>query len=509
MQHRLETRDVLDLLNEIEGRLDVGSMAADGFNFWPILRVQLSFQLDKLIAVPANATSRQHLRTAFRKMMQVPTEVTRWIGAGLSDRRRDGVLTDAQCLFYTYATARRFKVGGAWFDVYCDPVISALKERDITYRALEYTDHSGYRVPRYHASTLENPVLVYRLQAESYSSAPVTMSKEARRQLTAYRSLLKARSFEDLFPDERSLQFRIKIIRRFAEYFKREFTRGNTTTCFGSNYYGFREMGMNLAARESGVLSVDLQHGMQGPLHVAYGRWSNVPSGGFEVMPTVFWNWSQDDSDVIDRWASATTAHRTVVGGLPVLEMFRDEHSPLVREFDAAVQRVLDRSPNPPAKKVLLTLQTGVGINAFLREMLSVSPPEWFWWVRLHPGMMAERAGVEAVLRSIPGLRWNIEDATTLPLYSLLWYSDGHVTDSSSSVIEAAEFGVRSVVSNPSAPLMYERAFAEGNAVHPASAPEAIELIGRMHAARSAATERPRHRMAEAIDRILAMRTRT
>lgn len=509
MRHRVETRDVIDLLNEIEGSLAIDEMVVDHYNFWPLLRIQLSFQIDSLVATPASSKATDHLRKAARKALSIPLEVIRYHAAKYTDWSREISSDPAECLFYTYSTARRFKIEGAWFDVYCDPVILGLKQQGVSSRVLEYTDRSGYRVPRFHPSRLEDPLMVYRFQSASYSSPPVEMNNTVHHQLERYRMILKRHSFEDLFPDERSLQFRIKVVRRYAEYFKRQFEDAGAKFCFSSNYYGFREMGMNLAARESGVLSVDLQHGMQGPLHVAYGRWTNVPSGGFEVMPSVFWNWSQDDSDVIDRWAAATTAHRTVVGGLPVLEMFRDEHSPLVREFDAAVQRVLDRSPNPPAKKVLLTLQTGVGINAFLRELLSVSPPEWFWWVRLHPGMLAERAGVEAVLRTIPGLRWNVDDATTLPLYSLLRYSDGHVTDSSSSVIEAAEFGVRSVVSNPSAPLMYERAFAEGNALHPASAPEAIELIGRMHAARSAATERPRPRMAEAIDRILAMRTRT
>lgn len=88
------------------------------------------------------------------------------------------------------------------------------------------------------------------------------------------------------------------------------------TTC----YYG-RKMAFISAAKSLNVKTIDIQHGVQGELHAAYGRWNNVPKSGYCMLPDAFWVWSKNDEQAISAWSSSLTQNMpdVVVTGNPWL----------------------------------------------------------------------------------------------------------------------------------------------------------------------------------------------
>ena len=82
------------------------------------------------------------------------------------------------------------------------------------------------------------------------------------------------------------------------------------------------------------------------------------------------------------------------------------------------------------------------------------SPDHWEWWFRLHPQMYKGRYDDEAqnlisILQQSQLLdKVEIDRSTQLPLYALLRHCDVHVTGHSSSVIEADQFGIPSIVTH-------------------------------------------------------------
>src|SRR5262249_31727054 len=154
-------------------------------------------------------------------------------------------------------------------------------------------------------------------------------------------------------------------------------------------YYSLQNMALVAACRRLGIPSVDLQHGVQGAFHIAYGPWMQVPSQGWDLLPDRFWCWSEPEVNSIRSWAARAGGHHVpLVGGNPWLDSWRAGDSPLVREMDSRVARLCAQRPG--RKRVLVTLQWGMNDQAYLlplREAIRYGDPDLDWWIRLHPLM--------------------------------------------------------------------------------------------------------------------------
>jgi hypothetical protein len=209
-------------------------------------------------------------------------------------------------------------------------------------------------------------------------------------------------------------------------------------------------MAFTLACRAAGVPVVDVQHGLQGDHHIAYGRWVKVPQTGYSLLPNWFWCWSEGDAEAVRTWAAVTgEAHRAIGGGNPWLEEWTYGDPKLVGPSDTAVQSIKKRL-GASQRHLLVTLQWGLSEaeTAKLISAMRLAPSDWTWWVRVHPYALAEREKIRSALRDGGVTACEIDLATDLPLHGLLRHMDVHLTHSSSTVIEARFFAVPSVVTS-------------------------------------------------------------
>jgi hypothetical protein len=269
--------------------------------------------------------------------------------------------------------------------------------------------------------------------------------------------------------------------------------------------YGIASMAFNLACARVGIPSIEIQHGVQGPFHWAYARWSALPPGGYELLPTSFWVWSSEEAAVIEEWsAPVLPRHRAVPGGNLWLDAWRELTSEAVRAVDERVRAAKQRAPGE--RHVLVPMQTRHGDRTSLGPFLAAiaARPTWRWWIRAHPGMSTEEAArAKRILGEVPGARLELE-ASELPLYAVLRHVDAVATMASSVVIEASEMGVPSVITDADVAGHYESAIAAGWArVADPSLSEALEIqIAR--APDLPAYERPRLPPDEALDELLS-----
>lgn len=68
------------------------------------------------------------------------------------------------------------------------------------------------------------------------------------------------------------------------------------------------------------------------------------------------------------------------------------------------------------ARHVLLSLQWDEGLTPLPRAIIEHSPPQWVFWVRLHPNMLAQQAKIAGWARRDGAGRCIVEEATDLPL---------------------------------------------------------------------------------------------
>src|SRR5262249_5108569 len=84
-------------------------------------------------------------------------------------------------------------------------------------------------------------------------------------------------------------------IRSVAAFSRRQLDRLRPAAAFVVSYYSLDGMAFNLACREAGVVSADIQHGVEGDLNAAYGQWSRLPATGYALLPNLFWCWTEGD----------------------------------------------------------------------------------------------------------------------------------------------------------------------------------------------------------------------
>lgn len=190
-----------------------------------------------------------------------------------------------------------------------------------------------------------------------------------------------------------------------------------------------------------GIPCTDLQHGVQGPVHTAYGAWHGLPVGGCSSIPSSFWCWDEASAANIRSWAPAGT-HRPFVGGSPWLEQ-QSLFSPEERRAAGTT--------------ILFSLQS---LERFippgLEKMIQDGPPDLVWVMRLHPNARYQEDLIHrwASEHGI-GHRLRVERPEEVPLGRSLRKAVLHVTQFSSVVREAAMLGIRSVALTPEASTMY------------------------------------------------------
>ncbi len=451
----------LDLINQIEERYAVDQWSAHTIPLWPILRTQLFFALrDALLRSTASGQVTVPRRRIVRALAGRIREQGAYLRAYLQDFRhndRPNRMVQAVFLGDQYS---RVHIEGSWYDRLCEPIIDLLAQYGISSFHLER--YHDYRIPRHNASLyvqshLDWLYLRSRLMPGSY---PDVVGRN--QDLCSCLEHLHALHLDIPRIDARSLGVQAAFIRSAADHFRHLLTRLQPSVAFVVEYYGLIGMAFILACREANITTVDIPHGNHGEIHAAYSRWNRVPLSGYSLLPSIFWCWSEDEALSIRKWTDRVSpAHRTLVGGSPWLSRWMNDDSPMVAASDL-MARTIKSQAGPRSLHVLCTYEFDY---ADLVTTVKQSPPDWFWWIRVHPCRQRHRGPLCDLLASHGITNFDLDNATDLPLYALLRMVDVHLTEYSSSVIEAAAFGVPSVITREAGFEAFPAQVASGWAV--------------------------------------------
>jgi hypothetical protein len=216
------------------------------------------------------------------------------------------------------------------------------------------------------------------------------------------------------------------------------------TLAFVVTYYAGLGAAFLVACRRQGILSIDLQHCPQDGAHKAYG-WSGVPDKGYATLPSLFWNWTEEDAAYIRGWADklAVPWHRSLHGGHTQLASFLDDGESCTQAWDAKFKafgagRAFDR-------EILVALQPIGGCRVqweALAKQIEAAPPTWRWWIRRHPAAGPYQDEEYRCLLSLRMPNVVVEEASSTPLPALLRHMSFLVSLASGASAEAAAFGV-------------------------------------------------------------------
>jgi hypothetical protein len=359
---------------------------------------------------------------------------------GFYDKSRSTFPKKSDVFYLTHTTCRMIKVNHLWFDVFFSPLIewTAGFGLEKAFYGEEFAPNSEYRLPRFDKTNfIEKKVCLYSLSARLFPRND--LGDEQIQMLSAICHLVSSKGGTAVCLDS----FRVvRTLRSFLSH-KRRFQKilevVEPKLVFVVTYYGMPGMALMQAANEKGILTVDLQHGIQGALHLAYGQWSRLPDSGWYMLPRIFWNWTQDDVENINSWGQER--HEGILGGNILMQYVLEADC-----LDESTARLKEKIKLSGKKRVVLaTLQPG-GAEWFDELLGAIGDSRLsniFWLVRLHPGMATERSSIVSLIENT---FCDVSDATDAPLPYVLQLIDLHITSHSSVTIEAGMVGVRTLL---------------------------------------------------------------
>jgi len=423
----------LALVAEIERRFAVALWKSGDVDLWPLARAGL--YLDMYWShVRGPRPSKRSLPLRIAGSLAMPLR-NYWRGRG----------HHAQLLSQPHPGEAVFlgdgvsldRVDEGWRDRYCEPLMAALQVGGREFVAMQ----GGWlnRLPWTRAAMPANLVGARGL-------IRADLRRPARAELPdhdAVRALLaqEGEHAPSLRRDE--LERAANQVDATADEFESVLRAVNPVMAFVVNYYSGNGPAFVLACRRLGILSVDLQHCPQDGAHRAYG-FSVLPERGYVTLPAVFWNWTQQDANYINRWAAtlALPWHRGFHGGHLQLAPFFDDDDADTRAWDERVRAV---GSGHFEREILVALQPIHGQRVRWQELaaqIAAAPPTWRWWIRRHPAATAAQDLEYQSLLSLRQPNVAVSEASVLPLPALLRHMNALVSLSSGAAVEAAMFGV-------------------------------------------------------------------
>jgi hypothetical protein len=465
---RLSYNYLIDLVNEIEEKFPVAEWRIDSIRVWPIIRVKLYRDLWNL-----KQSSFASKSPAYKKFNVVSTyirNITSYFSAYLKDYKHNVKPHPAHAAFLGDQVSR-ILLNGAWYDRLCEPVIEYL--RDCNQNSFHMEPYHQYRIPRNNNSMfIQFHLDKIRVRNRLFPKYEPRQGERMER-LDEFVRFLKEKGHDPFWLDIKQLRALIGHFRDVSDFFLRILLCVKPVIAFTVEYYSFTGMAFNLACHRLGIRTIEIPHGMHGDLHIAYSRWNCLPEGGFELLPTIYWCWSDVEAETIRQWSGKVfPVHRPIIGGNPWLSSWMTGTNQYAETYDRAIADIKDAHPD--SLHILITYELNMP-NLF--SLIESAPKSWHWWIRLHPCRLSEKDSIRQILQQKNIVNCEFDKAIDYPLYALLRHVDLHVTEFSSVVIEAEAFGIPSVVTNEYGTEAFSSQISSGVAVTAYRNAEIIEAI--------------------------------
>ena len=204
-------------------------------------------------------------------------------------------------------------------------------------------------------------------------------------------------------------------------------------------FYRTEAMAMSLACHRLGIRVVEYQHGAQNDYHAMYTHWENIPDGGYELIPDIFWMWGTIPKKRIDTWATNTTKHKALIGG--------NLWMTYIRKRKLAVEG-LTTYYKKNKTNILISLQGDSFSPEFLLDSIKKSSNDLVWHFRDHPRLPISN---DLKNKIIELSNCEIEFSSQAPLYELFKSTDIHITGFSTVAFEAQSFNIPTIFTHSNA----------------------------------------------------------
>lgn len=434
----MKLKEQFEFINALERKYPVDQWKVYGVDVWPLVRGTLFNNL-----YLEDTKGKIHKKLPKKKFKLVEKLFRTFLcqfKAIIKDWKNNKLLKDSDILFLTHTTCRTSKKSSFFWDSYCGDFENYFHSEGLSTFALEWAPSDEYRTPRF------RPTKYIQLQLTLFGKMYKFKKMEGKGcQLDFYEDFLTDLAQNNIHLDSITIvniKRTVEVLTGQSNYFTKVLQKINPKLVMVVTYYDLGGYALIYAAKNLRIPVVDIQHGVQGDFHHAYGSWNKVSKTGYNIVPNGFWVWSDEEERTIKNSFGITQDLKIFIGGNLSLKAVIDSF-----EFSKK-ENCID---------VLITLQPFVDCLTAVEALMERSDHNIRWWIRLHPGMMGELNDYIKKFEQFRNPNIFVKEASVSSLFDILSRMDIHITFHSSVIIDAATLGIPSISVSKDSELIYKK----------------------------------------------------
>lgn len=468
----MNSKDIYKIVHKVENRLDLQNLIVEGIHIWPYLRFNLVMRLNMEI-LENDPNKEKYINRIIQKLKLIPYNVVSLFVSfvkGMYTKYRK-----VDVVFLTDSSAKRLKKNDKWYDVFVDPLIEFYDGINEDTFSFETSQRFIFKDPSYESKHTIADKMVLLYIKSLLTNRRIKFDDTFLAEYKSYCTILKEEGKQYLLPSLMDIRMEFSYISELANYFEKRLKLLKPKIVFLVPYNGYSGKALISVCKKLSILTVDIQHGVQGYYHPAYSSFENIPSNSFNVLPDVFLTWTEDDNKKILEWANNTKSTKAFVLG----NLFQQK---FIYKTDLSLEhdKLYDTNFQYCEGKIviLLSLIWGNYFPQLFEEIIKRAPNNYYFLIRFHPSTsIDERESVTRILKCMNKSNFEFELASSIPIYSIMRNIHINLTSRSTTVIEAASFGIKSIITGNIGKSYYQDYINSGMAYYSYQSAEIISLI--------------------------------
>jgi hypothetical protein len=457
----MDTQQIFNTISSIEHEIPVQKWNLFDIDLWPLIRVECGLRCH------CEQQHQKHsLITADSKASILKRALSKVSDCTLTNLRQSTpkpISNTSQVVFLSFGFDRIKLLKQGWYNRLCGPLMDICEQQNIPYTLLERGETLKYLPAIQPGKRIQNSLYLLKLKS-LLTKIPDSNPFEG---YELFENKLLNNFPAIQFPSYERICRYAAYIHTVSKWFQKLLNKKQAKLGVTTQFYNLESYAFTHACKTLGITSMELQHGSQAKQHPAFGNWKTAPEQGYNIMPKFFWNWSQQEKQNIDGWGIGCQG---IVGGNLWLNKWLS-NSNVSDKYDKQILQIINHNK----KKHQVLICTG---NEFPKQFFKILPElkDCFFWIRLHPLSSETPEEIENKLKTTH-CQFDIKLSNQLPLYALLRHMNIHSTENSSVTVEAATFGVPTLITDISGKQYYNDLIESGVAQY---CPDFSELKTKM-----------------------------
>jgi hypothetical protein len=470
MTKKSQKIQIVQEILSFQKKYDVAEIKIDEVKVWPLILSELKFYTNKPDDI---TTGRVSIMRAILK------EFMGWIGMlrqMYNDRKKSRMTTkDADYVFLTQPT-RREKLDKYFFDRITDPFYIALENAGYKLRVMEWSFDNKFKTPRYNPSEF--------IQFSIYRGFFLSLFRSRR---TYELELLYTPEFKDILETLnvnieqfiKTIKRNTRLITSLRQMFYKKMKTSKAKVAFFFPYYGIVSFAFNLACKDLGIKTTEIQHAYVGDNKVTENGYYEI-SEVYDLLPDAIWCWGDRDKNRVEKW-SACNKKRPIAyrGGNLWLNFWM--YPEINNNIFYKSSEMQNNSRNRNSKTIILvTLSPYFNIPDWFPEVINKTSNSFDWLLRFHPHTeKSNLSRYRKVFNRVSQNNFSLANKSILPY--LLKIAHLHVTVDSSTVAEAKAFNLQSIILGEYGVVKFKKIIEEGQAFAVFDRFEFMEQISKLY----------------------------